>query len=232
MARSPCDFLVTPHLSKILVVSLDGASEQRAHLEVEQRGDVIYLIWRLIQLKLWVAEVCPRQYAQVAILQQELDHFSLTLAKCHVKQGPFPHVVKLLLIVTQVEILITLLKLVHHYFPVNDEVYVVTFVLFHDRLNGHHIVISYVVEDKFRHGVPLCTTKDFLHCFRLLLNRSPLNFWRHRLSFTFFILLHVDLYIFFYYSIFSLNTMCGPIRIELSIILGLFKPSGWILPRS
>ena len=138
MARSPCDFLIPPYFSQDLVVSLDGASEQWAHLEVEQRGDVIYLVWRLIVLELRVAEVCSWQYAQVAPLQQKLDYFSLTLAKCHVKQRPFSHVVKLWLIVTQVEVLVSLLKLIHHYFSVNDEVYVITFVLLHDRLNGLH----------------------------------------------------------------------------------------------
>ena len=136
MARSPCDFLIPPYFSKVLVVALDGASEQRAHLEVQQRGDVIYLVWRLIQLELWVAEVCPWQYAQVPPLQQKLDYFSLTLSECHVEQRPFPHIVKPWLIVTQVEILISLLKLVHNYFSVNDEVYVVVFILLHDRLNG------------------------------------------------------------------------------------------------
>ena len=142
MARSPCDFLIPPYFSKVLVVTLDGASEQRAHLEVQQRGDVIYLVWRLIQLELWVAEVCPWQYAQVPPLQQKLDYFSLTLSECHVEQRPFPHIVKLWLIVTQVEILVSLLERIHRYFSVDDEVYVVAFVLLHNRLYGHHIIIS------------------------------------------------------------------------------------------
>ena len=86
MARSSSDFLIPPYFSKVLVVSLDGACEQRAHLEVKQRGNVIYLVWRLIQLELWVGEVCTWQYTQVAILQQELGYLSLTLSKCHVKK--------------------------------------------------------------------------------------------------------------------------------------------------
>ena len=89
-----------------------------------------------------------------------------------------------------------------------------------------------MIEDMFRHGVPLCAIEDFLHYFRLLFKLFPLSFRGQRGSFPFFsFLLHVDLSLFILNN-FSFNTMCGPICVELSVIRGLFKPSGWILPRS